>query len=150
LAEQIQKDLIEAMKARDDLRSSVLRMVKTALKLKEVEKTRPLDDAESIQVLQSLVKQRRESIAQFTQGGRQDLADRETREIAVLETYLPAAPSDDELNASIEAAIAETAAVSPKQMGAVIKAARARLEGKAIDGKLLSDRVRQRLEKPAT
>ena len=147
LTEQIQKDLIEAMKARDDLRSSVLRMVKTALKLKEVEKTRPLDDAESIQVLQSLVKQRRESIAQFTQGGRQDLADRESREIAVLETYLPAAPSDDELNAAIEAAIAETAAVSPKQMGAVIKAARARLEGKAIDGKLLSDRVRQRLEK---
>lgn len=146
LTEQIQKDLIEAMKARDDLRSSVLRMVKTALKLKEVEKTRSLDDTESIQVLQSLVKQRRESIAQFTQGGRQDLAEREAREIAILETYLPAAPTDDELNAAIEAAIAETAAVSPKQMGAVIKAARARLEGKAIDGKLLSDRVRQRLE----
>ncbi len=150
LTEQIQKDLIEAMKARDDLRSSVLRMVKTALKLKEVEKTRPLDDAESVQVLQSLVKQRRESIAQFTQGGRQDLADRETREIAVLDAYLPAAPTDTELNAAIEAAIAETAAVSPKQMGAVIKAARARLESKAIDGKLLSDRVRQRLEKPSS
>jgi uncharacterized protein YqeY len=150
LSEQIQKDLIEAMKARDELRSSVLRMVKTALKMKEVEKTRPLDDAESIQVLQTLVKQRRESVEQFTKGGRQDLADKETQEIAILETYLPAAPSDAELDAAIEAAIAETAATSPKQMGAVIKATRARLEGKAIDGKLLSDRVRQRLEKAAS
>jgi uncharacterized protein YqeY len=147
LAEQIQKDLIEAMKARDELRAGVLRMVKTALKMKEVEKTRPLEDAESIQVLQTLVKQRRESVEQFTKGGRQDLADKETKEIAVLETYLPAAPSDEELAAAIENAIAETGATSPKQMGAVIKAARARLEGKAIDGKLLSDKVRQRLER---
>jgi len=150
LAEQIQKDLIEAMKARDELRSSVLRMVKTALKMKEVEKTRPLEDAESIQVLQTMVKQRRESVEQFKKGGREDLAEKEAKEIAVLETYLPAAPSDEELNAAIEAAIAETGATSPKQMGAVIKAARARLEGKAIDGKLLSDRVRQRLEKAAS
>ncbi len=150
LVEQIQKDLIDAMKARDELRSSVLRMVKTALKMKEVEKTRPLDDAESIQVLQTMVKQRRESVEQFTKGGRQDLADKETKEIAILETYLPAAPSDEEVQAAIEAAVAETGATSPKQMGAVIKAARARLEGKAIDGKLLSDRVRQRLEKAAS
>jgi uncharacterized protein YqeY len=150
LVEQIQKDLIEAMKARDELRSSVLRMVKTALKMKEVEKTRPLEDAESTQVLQTLVKQRRESVEQFIKAGRQDLADKEAREIGVLEKYLPAAPSDEELAAAIEAAIAETAATSPKQMGAVIKAARARLEGKAIDGKLLSDCVRQRLEKAAS
>ncbi|HVB99526.1 MAG TPA: GatB/YqeY domain-containing protein [Candidatus Dormibacteraeota bacterium] len=149
LSEQIQKDLIEAMKARDELRSSVLRMVKTALKLKEVEKTRPLDDAESIQVLQTLVKQRRESIEQFRQGGRDDLADREAQEITVLERYLPAAPTDSEMQAAIEAAIAETGASSPKQMGLVIKATRARLEGKAIDGKLLSERIRQRLEKNA-
>lgn len=147
LTEQIQKDLIEAMKARDELRSSVLRMVKTALKMKEVEKTRPLEDAESIQVLQTLVKQRRESVEQYRKGGREDLADKETKEIGILETYLPAAPSDEELGAAIEAAVAETGATSAKQMGAVIKAARARLEGKAIDGKLLSDRVRQRLEK---
>ena len=150
LSDQIQKDLIEAMKARDELRASVLRMVKTALKLKEVEKTRPLDDAESTQVLQTLVKQRRESVEQFTKGGRQDLADKETREIAILDAYLPAAPTDQEIGAAIDAAIAETGANSPKQMGAVIKAARARLEGKAIDGKLLSDRVRQRLEKAAS
>lgn len=149
LTEQIQKDLIEAMKARDELRASVLRMLKTALKLKEVEKTRPLDDAESTQVLQTLVKQRRESIDQFRQGGRDDLADQEAREIAVLETYLPAAPTETEMQAAIEAAIAETGANSPKQMGQVIKATRARLEGKAIDGKSLSERVRQRLERGA-
>jgi uncharacterized protein YqeY len=150
LAEQIQKDLIEAMKARDELRASVLRMVKTALKMKEVEKTRPLEDAESIQVLQTMVKQRRESVEQFKKGGREDLAEKEAKEIAILETYLPAAATGEELSAAIEAAIAETGATSPKQMGAVIKAARARLEGKAIDGKLLSDRVRQRLEKAAS
>jgi uncharacterized protein YqeY len=149
LIEQIQKDLIDAMKARDELRSSVLRMTKTALKMKEVEKTRSLDDAESLQVVQTLVKQRRESIEQFRAGGRDDLADTEAREIVILEAYLPAAPSESEMQAAIEAAIAETGANSPKQMGAVIKAARARLEGKAIDGTLLSDRVRQRLEKGA-
>lgn len=149
LIEQIQKDLIEAMKARDELRSSVLRMVKTALKLKEVEKTHPLEDAESTQVLQTLVKQRRDSIDQFRKGGRDDLADKEAREIEILQTYLPAAPSQSEMQAAIEAAIAETGASSPKQMGAVIKATRARLEGKAIDGKLLSELVRQKLEKGA-
>lgn len=149
LIEQIQKDLIDAMKARDELRASVLRMTKTALKLKEVEKTRPLDDAESTQVLQTLVKQRRDSIEQFRKGGRDDLADKEAREITFLETYLPAAPTESEMREAIEAAIAETSASSPKQMGAVIKAARARLEGKAIDGKLLSEQVRQKLEKGA-
>lgn len=149
LAEQIQKDLIEAMKARDETRAGVLRMAKTALKLKEVEKTRPLEDAESLQVLQSMVKQRRESIDQFRKGGREDLAGKEEREIVILETYLPAAPTEAEMQAAIEAAIAETAATSPKQMGAVIKAARARLEGKSIDGKSLSEQVRRRLEQGA-
>src|SRR6202042_2395145 len=143
--DRIQKDLTEAMKSKEELRLSVLRMVKTALKNKEIEKIRPLDDAESLQILQTLVKQRKESIEQFTRGGRADLADKETREIAIIETYLPAAPSDAEIAGAIEAAIAETGANSPKQMGAVIKAARARLEGKSVDGKILSDRVRQRL-----
>src|SRR5208282_2326548 len=106
---------------------------------------RPLDDMESLQVLQTLVKQRRESVQQFTQGGRKDLADKETKEIAIIEEYLPAAPSDDEIRHAIEAAINEAGADSLKQMGAVIKAARARLEGKAVDGKVLSDRVRERL-----
>jgi uncharacterized protein YqeY len=147
LIERIQKDLTEAMMAKDDLRLSVLRMVKSALKYKEIEKVRPLDDAESLQVLQTLMKQRRESVDQFAKGGRQDLVDKETKEIAILEVYLPAAPSDAELNAAIEAAIVETGANSPKSMGAVIKAAKARLEGKSVDGKLLSDRVKERLAK---
>ncbi len=145
LIERIQKDLTEAMKRKDELRLSVLRMVKTALKNKEIEKIRPLEDAESLQVLQNLVKQRRESVEQFTRGGRTDLADKETKEIAIIESYLPAAPSAAELDQAIAAAMAETGANSPKQMGAVIKAARAFLEGKTVDGKMLSDRVRERL-----
>ena len=147
LIERIQKDLTEAMKAKDELRLSVLRMIKSALKNKEIEKIRPLEDAESLQVLQTLVKQRRESVEQFTKGGRLELADKETREIAILEDYLPAAASDADMDAAVEAAIAETGANSPKAMGAVIKAAKARLEGKMVDGKALSDRVRERLAK---
>jgi uncharacterized protein len=143
--ERIQADLTAAMKEKDELRLSVLRMMKSALKLKEVEKVRPLDDLESLQVLQTLVKQRRESVDQFTKGGRKDLADKEAKEIVIIEEYLPAAPSDNELQHAVEAAINEMGADSLKQMGAVIKAARARLEGKAIDGKALSDRVRERL-----
>ena len=147
LIERIQKDLTDAMMSKDELRLSVLRMIKSALKYKEVEKVRALEDAEAIQVLQTLVKQRRESIEQFTQGGRQDLADKETKEIGILETYLPAAASDSDMSAAIDAAIKETGANSPKAMGAVIKAAKARLEGKTVDGKILSDRVRERLAK---
>ena len=147
--DRIQKDLTEAMKSRDELRLSVLRMVKSALKNKEIEKIRPLDDAESLQVLQTLVKQRKESVEQFSRGGRADLADKETREIAIIETYLPAAASEADMDRAIEAAVAETSANSPKQMGAVIKAARAHLEGKTVDGKILSDRVRERLSRPS-
>jgi uncharacterized protein YqeY len=143
--ERIQSDLTAAMKAKDELRLSVLRMVKSALKNKEIEKVRPLDDMESLQVLQTLVKQRRESIDQFTRGGRKDLAEKEQKEIIIIEEYLPAAPSDEEVHRAIEAAIVEDGADSLKQMGAVIKAARARLEGKSVDGKVLSDRVRERL-----
>ena len=143
--DRIQADLTAAMKEKNDLRLSVLRMMKSALKNKEVEKVRPLDDLESLQVLQTLVKQRRESVDQFTRGGRKDLADKETREIAIIEEYLPAAPTDTEIQHAVEAAVNDVGADSLKQMGAVIKAARARLEGKAIDGKVLSDRVRERL-----
>ena len=143
--EKIQSDLTAAMKEKDELRLSVLRMVKSALKNKEIEKMRALDDMESLQVLQTLVKQRRESVDQFTRGGRKDLAEKELKEIAIIDEYLPAAPSDDEVHHAIEAAIAEAGADSLKQMGAVIKAARARLEGKTVDGKVLSDRVRERL-----
>jgi uncharacterized protein YqeY len=149
LMERIQKDLTAAMMSKDELRLSVLRMIKSALKYKEIEKVRALEDAEALQVLQTLVKQRRESVEQFGKGGRQDLVDKESKEIVILEAYLPAGASDAEMSAAIEAAIVETGANSPKSMGAVIKAAKARLEGKTVDGKILSDRVRERLSKMA-
>lgn len=143
--ERVQEDLTAAMKAKEELRLSVLRMLKTALENRRIEKMRPLEDAEAFGVVQTLVKQRRESIEQFTKGGRTDLAEKETREMAILESYLPAAPTDAEIAEAIEAALTETGANSPKQMGAVIKVAKARLAGKTVDGKLLSDRVRERL-----
>jgi hypothetical protein len=147
LAERIQKDLVEAMRAKEELRLSVLRGVKAAIKHREIEKIRALDDSESIGILQMLVKQRKESIEQFTKGNRPELAEKETKELAILESYLPAGASAAEMDAAIEAAIAETGATSMKQMGAVVKTAKAGLEGKTVDGKLLSDRVRERLGK---
>jgi hypothetical protein len=147
LSERIQKDLVEAMRAKDELRLSVLRGMKAAIKHKEVEKIRALDEAESIQILQTLVKQRKESIEQFSKGNRPELADKETKELAILENYLPASASNHEMNAAIDKAIAETGANSMKQMGAVVKAAKSALEGKSVDGKALSDLVRERLSK---
>ena len=148
LAEKIQKDLVDAMRAKEELRLSVLRGVKTAIKNKEVEKMRALDESESIQILQTLVKQRKESIDQFTKGNRPELAEKETRELAIIESYLPAGASEAQMDAAISKAVSETGANSMKQMGAVVKAAKAALEGKTVDGKALSDRVRERLSKP--
>lgn len=145
LAEKIQSDIVVAMKARDDFKLSVLRMVKAAIQLKEVEKLRKLDENESIQLLQTVLKQRKESIDQFTKGGRPELAEKETKEAAIIEQYLPAGASTGEMDAAILKAMAETKANSMKQMGAVVKAAKAALEGKTVDGKALSDLVRQRL-----
>jgi len=150
LAEKIQKDLTDAMRAKDELRLSVLRGIKSAITYKETEKIRALDETESIQILQTLVKQRKESIEQFTKGGRKDLVDKETKELAIIETYLPAGASAAEMDAAIAKAITETGANSMKQMGAVVKAAKAALEGKTVDGKTLSDRVRERLSKLTT
>ena len=147
LAEQIQTDIVVAMKARDDFKLSVLRMVKSAIQLKEVEKLRKLDEPESIQLLQTILKQRKESIDQFTKGNRPELAEKESREAALIEQYLPAGASAEEMNAAIDKAIAESGANSIKQMGAVVKAAKSALEGKTVDGKALSDLVRERLSK---
>ena len=147
LSEQIQKDIVTAMKAKEEMRLSVLRMVKAAIQLKEVEKMRKMDETESIALLQTLVKQRKESIDQFGKGGRQDLVDKEQKELAILEAYLPAGASGAEMDAAIAKAIAETGANSIKQMGAVVKAAKTALEGKTVDGKALSDRVRDKLSK---
>jgi uncharacterized protein len=147
LSEQIQKDIVVAMKSKDELRLSVLRMVKSAIQLREVEKMRKLDQGESIQLLQTLLKQRKESIDQFAKGGRQDLVEREVKEAAVLESYLPVGASDAEMDAAIVKAMADCGASSMKQMGSVVKAAKEALTGKSVDGKALSDRVREKLSK---
>jgi uncharacterized protein len=147
LSEKIQRDLVDAMRAKDELRLSVLRGIKSAITYKETEKIRPIDESESIQLLQTLVKQRKESIDQFTKGGRPELAEKEQKEAAIIEAYLPAGASPEEMDAAISKAIAESGATSVKQMGAVVKAAKARLEGKTVDGKALSDLVRERLSK---
>ena len=147
LSEQLQKDIVAAMKSKDELRLSVLRMAKAALQLKEVEKMRKLDETESIQLLQTLVKQRKESIDQFTKGGRSDLVLKESAELKILEGYLPAGASQAEMEAAIAQAISSTGATSMKQMGTVVKAAKDSLTGKAVDGKALSDLVRAQLSK---
>jgi uncharacterized protein YqeY len=149
LAERIQSDLVEAMRAKDELRLSVLRGIKSAIKLKEVEKIKTLDESETIQILQTLIKQRRESIEQFTKGNRPELAAKETKELGIIESYLPAGATETEMDAAVSKAIAETGANSLKQMGAVVKAAKSALQGKTVDGKILSDRVRERLSKLA-
>lgn len=147
LAEKIQSDLVEAMRARDELRLSVLRGIKSAIKLKEVEKIKTLDESETIQILQTLVKQRKESIEQFTKGNRPELAAKETKELGIIESYLPRGATETEMDAAISKAIAETGANSMKQMGAVVKAAKSTLQGKTVDGKILSDRVREQLSR---
>ena len=145
LLEEVNAAIVAAMKSRDTLTLGTLRMLKTALTMKGVEKGRDLDDTESVQVVASLVKQRRDSIEQFGKGGRQDLVDKETAEISVLERYLPAAAGADEIAAAIEQAVAETGASGPKDMGKVMKAAMAKLAGKSIDGKAVNEAVRKRL-----
>ena len=145
ISEQINSDLTSAMKARDAARLSALRMLKAALMNKGVEKGRDLDDAEVLQVVASLVKQRRDSVEQFSKGGRADLADKETAEIAILEHYLPPAISADEIEAAVAAAIAETGATTAKDMGKVMKAVMPKLAGKNADGKAVNDAVRRKL-----
>jgi uncharacterized protein len=145
LSEQITRDIGEAMKARDPARLSALRMVKAALMNGEVSKGRALEDAEAQQVLASLIKQRRDSIAQFGDAGRQDLVDKETAEIAVLEKYAPPAASAAELDQAVAAAIAETGATTPKDMGRVMKAVMSALAGRSVDGKAVNELVRKKL-----
>ena len=138
-------DIVTAMKAKDPITLTALRMLKTALTNKSIEKGRALDNTEELQVVSMLVKQRRDSIEQFTKGGRQDLADKEQAEIVVLNTYLPAAASDDDIAGAVATAIAETGASSAKDMGKVMKAAMAALAGKTVDGKKVSEAVKARL-----
>jgi len=137
--------IADAMRSRDVVRLSTLRMLKAALTNREVERGRPLDDPEALQVVAALVKQRKDSIEQFTKGGRQDLADKEALEIAVLEAYLPPAADPASVERAVVEAIAETGATSPKDMGRVMKAAMARLTGQSVDGKTVSELVRRKL-----
>jgi uncharacterized protein len=144
LLETIQQDMVAAMKAKDEGRLSALRMMKTALQKHQVDSMKPLDGAAEMQVLRTLLKQRRESTEMFRKGGREELAAREEAEIGIIEAYLPAAPSEQELQQAVDAAIAETGATSQKQMGAVMKAVQAKLAGKLVDGKAVSEMVKQR------
>jgi len=145
LLARVQTAMTEAMKARDEARLGALRILKAALKKHEVDSRKALDEAAGIQVMKSLVKQRLEAAAMFRKGGRPELAEKEEAELKVIESFLPAAPPEEEIEAAIQAALAETGVTSLKQMGLVMKAVQARLAGKLVDGKLLSDRVRTRL-----
>jgi len=145
LEQTLTADIVAAMKAKDQNRLTALRMLKTALTNKGIEKGRVLEGAEELQVVSMLVKQRKDAIEQFTKGGRQDLADKEQAEIEILNGYLPAAASDDEIAAAVVQAIAETGASSAKDMGKVMKATMAALSGKTVDGKKVSETVKAKL-----
>ena len=145
LLDQIQKDMVAAMKASEQARLDALRMIKSALKKHEIDSMKPLDEATEMQIMQTLVKQRRESADIFRKGNRPELADKEEAELKLIESYLPSAPTDAEMDEAIAAAMAETGATSAKQMGLVMKAAQAKLAGKRVDGKAMSDRVRAKL-----
>ena len=146
LIDQVQQDMVAAMKAREEARLSALRMIKAALMKAKVDSPKPLDEAAEMQILKQLIKQRIDAADMFRKAGRNEQADKEEAERALIETYLPATASEAELDAAIEAALSETGATALKQMGVVMKAAQARLAGKTVDGKLLSDKVKARLQ----
>lgn len=145
LETRLSADIAAAMKARETVRLSTFRMLKTALTTKSIEKGRALEPAEELQVVGALVKQRRDSIEQFLAGQRPDLAAKEQAEIEVLETLLPPAASDEDITAAVDAAVEETGATSAKDMGRVMKAVMARLAGKTADGRKVNEAVRARL-----
>jgi uncharacterized protein YqeY len=145
LVDELSASIADAMRKHDAVRLSTLRMLKAALMNREIERGHALDESESLQVVASLVKQRKDSIDQFTKGGRPELADKEQSEIQVLETYLPAAADPAAVDQAVVDAIQETGATSPKDMGRVMKAAMLRLTGETVDGKIVSDLVRQKL-----
>lgn len=147
IGEQVQKDMVDAMRSRDELRLSTLRMVKSALKNKEIDKRAPLDEKEEQQVLSTLIKQRKDSIEQFTKGNRQELADKEAAEIKLIEAYLPKAMGEEEIAAAVKATIAEMGSPTMKDMGTVMKNAMAKLQatGARVEGKTVSEIVKKQL-----
>jgi uncharacterized protein len=148
IVDQINRDLTEAMKARQAERLSALRMVKTALTLRQTELPGGVDDAEAMKVLNTLLKQRRDAAEQFRAGGREEMALKEENEAVIIQSYLPASVSEEDMTRAVEDSIAELGASSMKDMGAVMKTVRAKLEGKTIDGKALSDLVKAKLSSP--
>jgi uncharacterized protein len=147
LVDKIQQDIVSAMKAKDEPRLSALRMVKSALQNRKVEKMAPLDEKESQAVLATLIKQRKEAVEQFTKGGRQEMADKEAAEISLIESYLPEAATEAEVVAGVRAVIAEMGSPTMKDMGSVMKNAMARFQGAdmRVDGKMVSEVVKQEL-----
>ena len=145
LVDQIQKDMVTAMKSHEALRLDALRMVKAALMKYKVDTMKDLDEQAEMQILNTLIKQRKESADMFRKGNRAELADKEEAELKIIESYMPSAPTEAEVDAAIAAALAETGGTALKQMGLVMKAAQAKLAGKRVDGKALSDRVRAKL-----
>jgi len=145
LLDRVQKDIVDAMKAKDEAKLSTARIIKTALMKFKADKMKDADEAAELQILNSLIKQRREAADMFRQGGREEQAAKEELELKLVESYMPSAPSDAEVDAAIAAAMAETGVTSQKQMGVVMKAVQAKLAGRRIDGKVLSDRVRGKL-----
>lgn len=145
LHNRLANDLKEAMKAKDQLRMDVIRMIKAALLNKEIELKKNLDDAEMSKVMTTLVKQRREAVEQYQKANRADLAEKEIKEIAIIESYLPKAASAEDIARAVEAALQETGATSMKEMGAVMKAAMAKLTGLTVDGKQVSELVKSKL-----
>ena len=146
LLDQVQKDMVSAMKAREEARLSALRMIKSALQKHQIDTMKPLDEASEQQILKQLVKQRTDAAEMFRKGGRPEQADKEEAERALIESYMPAVASDEDMDRAIQAALEETAATSVKQMGVVMKAAQAKLAGRRADGKTFSDKVRSRLQ----
>jgi uncharacterized protein YqeY len=146
ILDQLQKDLVAAMKAKEEARLSAIRMIKTALQKARADSPKPLDDAAEQQILKILVKQRIDAAEMFRKAGREEQAQKEEAEKKIVESYLPAAASEEEMLAAVESAISETGATTAKQMGLVMKAVQAKLKGKTVDGKALSDKVRSRLQ----
>jgi uncharacterized protein len=146
LIDQVQQEMVAAMKSGDAARLSALRMLKAALMKLKVDSPKPIDEAAEMQVLKILIKQRIDAAEMFRKAGRAEQADKEEAEKAMLEGYLPAGASEEEIDAAVAEALAETGSTSLKQMGAVMKAAQAKLKGKTVDGKALSDKVRSRLQ----
>jgi uncharacterized protein YqeY len=145
ILDQLQKDLVAAMKAKEEARLSAIRMIKTALQKGAADAAKPLDDAAEQQILKILVKQRIDAAEMFRKAGREEQAQKEEAEKKIVESYLPAAASEEEMLAAVESAIAETGATTAKQMGLVMKAVQAKLAGKTVDGKFISEKVKAKL-----